>query len=60
MSESAVEINFFFSSAVVQNRCSGYTTSGRSGGQGYAGMQPERRFRGQDQAGASVELSPSS
>jgi hypothetical protein len=49
----------FFRSILRDPDGSAYTTSGRSGGQGSAGKQPERRLRGQDQARAGFELSPS-
>ena len=57
MSESAAIIKSFFRSILRNVAGTAYTTSGRSGGQGSAGKQPERRLRGQDQAGAGFELS---
>jgi hypothetical protein len=59
MSESAADVNGFFRSGDVIRPSCAYTGNDRSGIQGSAGRQPERRLRGQDQSWGSVaELSP--
>src|SRR5215472_1329484 len=47
-----------FVSPIAWDQFCEYTTTGRSGGQGSAGRQPERRLRGQDQIGAGIAGSP--
>jgi hypothetical protein len=59
MSESAAIIKLFFVPCLAQDPSHGYTTSGRSGGQGSAGKQPERRLRGQTRLGLTFRPGPS-
>jgi hypothetical protein len=58
MSESAANVKLFFHSILAKNRLNRYTATGRSGGQGSAGKQPERRLRGQDQTGVQNKAGP--
>src|SRR5262245_18766862 len=56
MSESAAIIKLFFVLLLRKDCSRGYTTNGRSGGQGYAGRQPERRLRGQTRLGLTLQI----
>jgi hypothetical protein len=49
MSENAANVELFFPSVIANHCASEYAASGRGGGS--AGKQPERRLRGQNQAG---------
>jgi len=51
MSESARPIKLFFLPTIAHDSHWGYTTNDRSGEQGSAGKQPERRLRGQTRLG---------